>query len=401
MNRSAAVPRGVWPPPWLAATFIFGYAGLELCLRALDARFPSSPGTISNTPEIFLVRKIMLCSAAGLYAAFRLLRFHPACYPGYAGWLKLTPWTPDRPLPLGPVHPVWQDAVVLALIAAIANWHARFDPALPVIVYAVVWLSGMTFLLLVTRAWGECLILGFLWPAIFLPTMQGWPMGVLVAAIITTIACGYRASLRNFPWEYLMNPQRPNTSGILGVQVDISPGGMEKTDAPNLRSAGWPNQVLAPEIRARPIPASASFWFSVLIGWWAYCAIVATGMPRLPELILIFTIFAAAFRVLIYCSQVTFPFQLSGRIASGRFIIPGFDKIFVTPLTAVLLAIIGGIIIRHSGRFYASAEALLVGLIWLMLLGGGPTLRGWLLTGHHRYRQPSVFYSNKQMMRKV
>src|SRR5436190_19696300 len=168
MSRRAHTTRGIWPPPWLAAIFILAYGGVELCLRLHDARFPSSPSIISGMPEFFLLRKIMLCSAAGLYAAFRLLRFHPACYPGYAGWLKQTPWTPDRPLPLGPVHPVWQDAVILALIGAVANWHARFDPALPVIVYAVVWLIGLSLLLVVTRAWGACVMLGFLWPAISL-----------------------------------------------------------------------------------------------------------------------------------------------------------------------------------------------------------------------------------------
>jgi hypothetical protein len=401
MKRPFSTIRGAWPPAGLIAIFVFGYAGMEFCLRLLQARMPYASAAISDMPEIVLIRKIMLCGAAAVYAAFRLVRFHPACYPGYAGWLRLTPWTSDRPLPLGPVHPGWQDAIVLAVIAVIANWHAGLDPALPVIIYSLVWLTGMTLLLVITRAWGACLILGFLWPAIFLPRMQGWSMGFLVAAIVATIASGYRASLCSFPWEYLMNPQRPNASGILGVQIDVTPGGLEQSGTPSLRNAGWPNQALAPEIRSKPIPPPATLWFSVLLGWWAYCLIVATDMPPLPAVILIFTIFTAAFRVLIYCSQVAPPFHVFGRIASGKFIVPGFDNVFVTPLVAVLVALAGGIIIGHSGRFYASVEAIVIGLIWLVLLSGGPTLRTWLLTGQHRYRQPSALTSKKHWLRKV
>jgi hypothetical protein len=57
--------------------------------------------------------------------------------------------------------------------------------------------------------------------------------------------------------------------------------------------------------------------------------------------------------------------------------------------------------VRFSGPYYASAEALVVGSIWFVLFSGAPTLRAWLLTGHHRHRQPSIVHSNKQMLRKV
>src|SRR4029434_5072207 len=115
------------------------------------------------------------------------------------------PWTAANPLPLGPVHLVWQDAAVLGVLAAVAKWHAQANPALPVIAFGSVYLAGFTLLLAYTRRWTHCALLGFLWPAFMLPIVKG-PIAILgVLAIIAVIWHGHWKSLRAFPWEFLQS----------------------------------------------------------------------------------------------------------------------------------------------------------------------------------------------------
>ena len=56
---------------------------------------------------------------ASLFGAYRVLAFHPALNSEYHDWLRLTPWTPDRRLPLGPVRLTVPDVVVMAVFAAL------------------------------------------------------------------------------------------------------------------------------------------------------------------------------------------------------------------------------------------------------------------------------------------
>ncbi len=77
------------------------------------------------------------------------------------------------------------------------------------------------------------------------------------------------------------------------------------------------------------------------------------------------------------------PITLGGRLMTGRPIIPGYDKIFPTPLLGLCLAAgIGWV----GFRFGAPPEihgpiAMTAGLMILTL--GGPSLKRWRLTGTH------------------
>jgi hypothetical protein len=94
-------------------------------------------------------------------------------------------------------------------------------------------------------------------------------------------------------------------------------------------------------------------------------------------------------------------FNLWGRFASGRIIVPGFDRVFVTPLTVIALATAGGVVVRHAGEWYPVVTACIVALLWFALLSGGPTMRAWVLTGQHRYRSPARLATNKQLLRPI
>ena len=119
----------VWPSGWMIFFFAAIYGILESGLWLLGIATPGSLD-VSDVPDVKNIRTTILVIATIAYAFHRLWRFHPACNQAYAAWLKSTPWTANKPLPLGPVHWVWQDAVVLGTLTAIAIWHAGVRPAL-------------------------------------------------------------------------------------------------------------------------------------------------------------------------------------------------------------------------------------------------------------------------------
>jgi hypothetical protein len=388
----------VWPPVPLVALFFIIYAVLTGGLWLMQIRVGKVGLVFSDMQEIKNIYMVILGGAAVIHALYRLWRFHPACNQPYAAWLRLSPWTSDKPLPLGPVHPVWQDAVVIGILTAIAKWHARVNPALPVVAFGLTYLIVMTILLAVTRQWPFFLTLGFLWPAFMLPSVAGWPAIVLGVALILVLWQGHRKSLQAFPWQFLSNANTTKAAagGKSALNAEIRLDGFD-----NDFYLGWPYLVLSPKTKRRSIPSSTSFFLSALAGWWTFCVIKSSEMASLPGLILAFALVAALFRLVIYCSGVAPPFNVLGRFASGRIVLPGFDQVFLTPLAVVFLGIVGGIIIRHSGSWYPAAEACVIALLMFVLFTGGPTLGNWILTGRLRIRPAPGFRANNQMLRRV
>lgn len=389
----------VWPPPVLVVLFIILYGMVAACFWLIELNVPNSDRPLSSIQEVVNIRTALLAGAAGVYAAYRLWRFHPVCNQAYAAWLKLSPWTANQPLPIGPIHLVWQDAVVVGVLMAIALWHAHMDPALPLVTFGLVYLGGLTLLLAFTRRWGSCLLLGFLWPALILPGIGGAVAVALVLTIIAVIWHGHRQSMKAFPWEFPTKARRPPGS-ILQTEIRLE-GVTGASSAGTQYNLGWPMMALSPKVQPASVSLLTGISLSTLLGWWSFCVIERSTMEPAPEFILLFAIFAALIRVAVYCSGVMAPFNVWGRITSGRIIVPGYDKIYLTPLAVVLVAILGSIIIKRSGAWHPTAESCVIAVIWFVLFSGGPTLRNWALTGQHRLRPPTRLNASKQAMRSI
>jgi len=152
------------------------------------------------------------------YAFWRAIGFHPLFRPAYATWLAASPWTSRKPLPLGPIHLVLQDVLLLGAVAFLAwlngNRWALLIPQFFLIFYLAI-LGGSLFLT-GDWPWGFAVAFGlgfivWLWRS--LP-------GCLSAAVLTYVAgyFGLRRSLARFPWEtnsvhkWLMQVNRPGTT---------------------------------------------------------------------------------------------------------------------------------------------------------------------------------------------
>ena len=380
----------VWPPLSLLVVFGVLYGIVDFGVW-LIARMIPAPDEISSMPEVVNVRTIILAFTAGCVGVYRLWRFHPALNTGYATWLRLSPWTSDKPLPFGPVHLVWQDAVVIGLIAAFARWNAGVNPAIPLTAFGLVYFGGMTVLLGITRTRVHCLILGFMWPAILLPVMKGWLIVALLVAIVIVVLHGHATSLHRFPWNRMVNVIRSQRAGsVWQTEIHIRGLGEEAVGGTSPK-VGWPFQALSPNIeklQATSVANSTSLAISLLIGWWVYCFIVRLEADPMPVGILFFAVVAALIRLLVYRSSVVPSFNVWGRIVSGRLIVPRFDHVLLTPFAVIIAAIAGAAIIRHAGSWHMVAEAGVIAIVTFILLRGGPTLQKWILTGQHRYRPP-------------
>lgn len=385
--------------------FIAAYGIIALGLWAIELKVPKAGLAMAQSEEIRNIRTIILAGTAGLYAMSRLWRFHPACNAGYAAWLKMTPWTAGKPLPLGPLHPVWQDGAIIAALTAIAYWHANVDPLWPLLAFGFVYLLGFTLLLMSTRQWASSFALGLLWPALLLTENREMIRLAIVTVIMLVVWHGHRRSLRAFPWPPISKQRgTPTSIGQIEIKIDPFTASSASGQAHNLPIApaaggnlGWPARALSPKIKPPSVSHRTNLAVATVIGWWCYCIVLSTQMDPLPELILVFAFLVAAFRLVIYCNGVVPPFNFLGRIRSGRLIVPGFDKIFLAPLAVVAVAVVGGIIIKRSGPWYPMAEALVVAAVWLVLCGAGPTLSGWVLTGYHRLAPPRRGNSNRQV----
>jgi hypothetical protein len=262
----------------------------------------------------------------------------------------------------------------------------------------------MTFLLAFTRTWKPVLALGLLWSAPMLPAMRGWPTAAIVAALAGVTWYGHRKSLRTFPWRRneIGDPEAMRFKGRKSIlEQEIRIDGLGNSQAVGTTSMGWPFQWLSPKIEAKSIANSTSFAVSALIGWWTYCVMVATEAPLSPGMLLFFSVGAALLRLSMYCSGVGPPFNIWGRIASGRIIVPGFDRVFLTPVVVVALAIVGGMAIRRAGSWQTGASACVVTVVCFAVISGGPKMQTWLLTGQHRCGPPRRMGTTKQLLKPI
>ena len=77
------------------------------------------------------------------------------------------------------------------------------------------------------------------------------------------------------------------------------------------------------------------------------------------------------------------PISLLGRVATRRWIIPGYDRVFVAPAIAMLLAAALPRLLIEVGVSPAAATFLATAAAVFAAIGIGPTLMNWGLTGNY------------------
>lgn len=372
---------------------------------------------LDNSDSQYFAAILAPIFTAFLYGIYRVMKSHPYAMPRYRDWLASTPWSYGKPLPLGPVRIVWEDFLILtclASIAVIAHTHVsqavlvrqaifpeNLYDLIGVIVFA--FFLGRTLCLAGTIAENNYYIapVFFLAPLIIYPHFNLWMGMISLLLIYLIVAIGVRWTLSRFPWEL---PRWKQSTRELLLQDTFKQG-----------LIGWPYRDIGPPRKdIDTLDLRAAVTLSALAAWWTFSFIhggvvfaeLSTGFSW-QELISaisetpvnnihyngvfwlawwVVVVVIAAGRTIAYMLGTWPPISLLGRIATGRLIIPGYDKIFVAPIILLAYGWAGPSALFATGLSPLAIPA--VSLFGLLMLGMtlGPSREAWYFTGHHRVR---------------
>ncbi len=347
---------------------------------------------------------------------------HPYANKRYREWLAYTPWSYGKPLPLGSIHLKWNDLIFVLIsggIAALGFWLCHqigtnsksiFEDVIPWqaaialgMVYFVVYVISLIFMISDDEV--------VMWFVLALVPLTAYPhhnvwigFGVLVV-IYGLVLLGLQRTLGNFPWnrpEWTESPRQRMLKDIINTGI-----------------LGWPYREVGPAVgNNKHITVVSSLAASAIMAWWTF-AILHTvesnflldiGDSQLsftdfiaheqnegmkPEALLwmyrfivLFGALACAFAKLgRYTKNTHPPISLRGRIATGRWIIPGYDRVFIAPIL-ILITVIAITEALLSMRLtpISLVPAITMFVLMFLLTVPYPSLEKWHYTGHFRIR---------------
>lgn len=367
MRRVLTWFRAVQPPGWWVVAFLVLYACTEGPVLYFERQIGRPIDLAFRPGRVWLV-----IGAAGL-AFYRVAAFHPFFRRDYLRWLRSTPWTVDRPLPVGPVELVPQDAIgvgALMLLGLIQPQTSSIE-LLDVFLFAHCLALITTFWKTGVPGFGyvSALLLGFvprLWEDPWLD------LGVLTAIYLLVHEALWR-SLARFPWA---------TEGYSSEQ-DAAARQEERFGLP----CGWPYDRFLRDVNmATGIGRTDALLISMLVGWWVYALEDWAPAAVQPQVIMLVMFqFVLMGRGMRYFQGYSPPISLSGRIATFQWIIPGYDRALVAfALAIAALPVVTAIWIVLGGWPPRRCVSVLAAVTVLIMLATPPTLRNWRLTGRHR-----------------
>jgi hypothetical protein len=334
-------------------------------------------GATDAARELLRFRDGVAAAIMAAYGIFRAAAFHPLYRPKYREWLAISPWTAGRPLPLGPIHLVWQDVVLVGLALTCLHgtplgrvWAlAAFLIAYLVVLGHSFWFTGPWWMGYVIAAGLGLAVRLTNWPLVYL---------IVLAVAYAVSVAGRGMALRRFPW--------PESELFESISRQFN------TSSPARRKVllGWPYRQFAPLPPERRVRRRDGILGPLLGAWWVYALSSLCTDPKdqvaIPSALFFGTTLAALVgRAVIYTMQCWSPINLWGRIATRRWIIPGYDYVFVAPLCVLPVAAVGLAMAAFCGpRWAPITYPLASAAVLIVALNMGPSLGEWSLVGHHR-----------------
>jgi hypothetical protein len=315
------------------------------------------------------VKRLVLIVACVLYG-FNRIKPHPVVNPAYLRWLATTPWTPRLPLPLGPIHLVWHDWVLLATAAALANYDAGLNPAWPLIAFGGVFLL-LGMIALSSTSSPEALLLAVAFGGLLFTDGEPSLIAVILAAMYAVFYIGLIRSLKRFPWGKAP-PVPQSAAAARGLAAGL----------------GWPFAVLSPDRVDAAVKYSSAIRSAALIGWYVYAWVhlwePLVNYQGLCVCAVLAGVLMGVIRYSIYVRENKSPISVWGRICTGRLVIPRYDYVMLAPLATFLTPVVVVCTGRQMQSPLPLVAALAAGAGVLVSLAVGPSLRHWRLTGGHR-----------------
>lgn len=364
----------VWPPAWVLITVGIVYCGFQSVFLFQEWFLRIQFFVLNDAGEV--LQFVTMGFAAG-YAFYRVAGFHPGYRAGYFLWLKGTPWHAGKPLPLGPIHLVWQDAVLIAIVYAAAYPRSGLDAIGVVQVFLVVYVLalGAAHYWTGEKVWGYATMFAAGFPVLFIRDLYWFAGSIAIAYVLGYI--GLRIALAHFPWE--------DVKGLQKTFNNIATGKQDQKDAKQL---GWPYDRLGPPNSDEvDTPADVKYVLGVLIAWWFFVGYqyFRNNMPDGGYLILYgYMVSAIIGRTCSYCIGYAPPISILGRITTLQLIIPGYDLVIAAPASALAVGVIFWYVPEWLDVRPIFVTPIGFILIWWIVMAMPPSLRQWRLTGNHR-----------------
>lgn len=336
-----------------------------------------------NRDEFMRIRTtFMMLNALG-YGIYRVVAFHPAANAEYRAWLKLTPWSAEKPLPAGPLQLVPQDLIVICLLLLFyrpASIKMLYIPTTFLVGYQ---LTVAIYARLIGQ-WGLAYLIAFGFS--FVIIFWDRPEAAFAAAdgcfVIGRIAVS--RALQTFPWHL---PWQAELNSFKAINEEQKK-----------RRLGWPVDQLAPKDPERMIPYHDGICISLIAGCWCFGVLKQLhreAQMALPMMIIICSGGALILNLATFAASHRSPLGIIARLMTLRWIIPSYDKIVVVPMLAILLSIATQVtaIILMAPRVNAFGPNPLLGIILssiglsltlLLLLVCGPEIERWRLAAQHK-----------------
>ncbi len=369
------------PPLSTIVLFLFCYGfvqGTAVFCRVAYGKI--DPAIAANVLKPFAIFDTLTATVgAVLFALWRVYGLHPLANSEYRQWLEQMPWTPDKPLPMGSVIPGLIDVVVLALLCWMAGRARPFSPLAPILGY------------LVASTIAGCVIVGFtrqrvvhysllfgMGLAVRLAMNPLWPL-IVLAITFPLVLVGLRRSLEPSCWP----------------SFALSTRSLSENKKRASKELGWPFGLLGPKAAPRLVRWPDTLAIALLSGWFLHAFLshipLSPAQDRGITPIVSFGLALLAIgRAFGYVLMYAAPISPLGRLLTGRWIIPGYDRVFLASLYAGLAIAVGESLIFRFAVPSALGQPVVVALCGFLLLAVGPTYRNWQLTGEHRINSSSV-----------
>ena len=317
----------------------------------------------------------LLFMAGVLHGIIRVFAIHPIWNGGYQGWLESTPWSRRKALPMGPVELVWEDGLILGPLILLSAVLPEPGALHLLCAFLLNHLLALTATLFLTRTWAIGYAVAFaLGLAVWL-----WrqPLACLVVSILVYLMAyeGLRRGFNRFPWKRF---ELPNADTDL-----ISRGGPSEM-------WGWPyDRMLRDVVGDHGISRIDAVLCCMLVGWWLFVLSSFFGDPWDRHGVLFCPFFAALaicplLRLWVYIKGYVPPTTFWARIITGRWIIPGYDQVFVAPICTFLVGPLFLVLFRRWSVLLEVSLPIATAAMLLVALITPPRLKRWRLTGRHR-----------------
>ena len=388
--------RRMMPNPWLwRGPLIAALLWLMICFVFATGITTAFRGEIFNVWG-FLVGIFLggcfsiLCFWLAALGLYRARAFDPLLRRDYYRWLAASPWTARKPLPNGPIHIVWQDAVVIGLacfavysvsllvvpIRDILSAERDVTPlwVWPIIAFSAPYLAVRCFVYLMELRPVAYAMLGAILVALSFENIAIRLAGIGVCFVISYIgAWMLLARLEETFQVATKNPLQP-------ITPDARQGPFNVFRLFGERPAiAWPHDMLSPMENKPRVRRWEGTVLSLLAGLLTN-VVLSQGSWREPRHALLLGILAASCvcvtRFFVYFATTRPPISLSGRIFTFRWIIPRYDRAFLPIVFAVVLTAMARYYLwPFRGIHLRIIISLLVAVITWTALCWGPTLQ--------------------------